>query len=1624
MAFEYIVQKSIVNVLTSALKGQYSVYVDNLRDSNLFGTGVSVNIGENSLSSFTPQQRNIVSLSPDASVIIKKKAFSAFKGLNDLQWMDKTEKMLLRTTKALFAHKVAQIRAYESLTKFEDFFKSNQQISLNLFVELLQNAKYLDAASRTQNEQNLGLIVSALSGILVDSNLPYDSYKEDILKIAKRNAFSQDLNLTTWIVDPESTENYSTGPGTGVIEITTFTNFTTSVNNKTQPSAATLNIEDPYKITNIAEEEIELAIQEALYGTVGLLDALISGEDTLPLLDTSSVISAGLELIGLGDFDGSLDIGYIRDRMRTMYLGKSIINPGDGIHYFIRGNKTVEDYNDLDSAFDESRLKIDESILEAERILFTNKSIDLETYKKLRRLSDNSLAMRQVFSGFVKSSSRSFSGGKWTLKAECTDNMGWLQWSRYMSEPAISDPQGYLEDPLTPYEIKKDGSGRILTASGIELLEENKALLKSGLLRYDSGLLNGQVATEYNLLQGQYSQGGSLRGARIMQHPSGFVYRWKKGIISASANLTGTDPYLEGDVAFNVYKQAYGFPAASTDGGSEGVLNNLDIANILSILIVGQPYNVESFVEQAYMAGSINNRSTSLDPNDAISGVIDVVRRQNKHLGNFKPYRMISLSSMTLEESVSGYILRNDTNNSINQLRQRKVKLKSLSRRLKNTGASGGSTGVLNRTLQGELTSIDNGIQSQVEAFKNAGPISGAEVLTGNYNLLGQSRTLPLTGNYSADYEVTRAMTVLGAQRRIEDVRLNRDNNLFIVSDQYDENTDIRPFLLKFRTSGYKVFQGMYVSTYEKCDAAANFMNMEFFCNNQGHLEFRPPQWNKTPLSILERLFQIKKDGVVPEFLKELFDTRTTSLRRDIHTINVKIVLLSLLLGKYPDSTLIPGMIGYSGAGSLLFFGINQTNVEGVNETTTSLELSEAREGGSSVGSIQDTGNQVLGDGLSVRYSLDKDGDILSGNTSTQLGIFDPVFQESNFSLTSEASSLTNKEKRQEWKEFRKTGDSPIIASVFDNILSTVANPDAASARKIAHPDALNAIRNSFKRVAGTDPASEIIGSSEFSDKNFVYSEENEEGAVGKINNYLSKLQSAISERDKLVSLLERNEEKQQEIEELESILSGDFNSEDIEATGIDALDDINEVLSTVENVGRTAIDIFSGDATEGSLFDHLVEFDDRNLLGPGSGKRFIIEDHDILSCTFSEQEPDATRVDVVGNAPFVGDALNNAFDERYYWAGASDFDLWRQFGYKYKKVPLPFSSDAELQSRPYAIMELQIQRTQVNQAQMTLVGNEYYSPGDVVFVRDNGMLYYVTDVTQSFDFPGQSFSTTLKLENGHPPGVYLPSPLDIIGQQLTKNPLDSQTIVNRNSKGDDKYRELKPDSSILFPANTDITMDNISVLLDYKDNAVRLRNMMISLSSLMITGTRMVLIRCFITTEDDAKREIAEANMDIVKNLLMNPLQLTQADSTAFGANVGNTKGTQAMLLPNGMQAYPVSAESIVLQTVILQDRKNEEAGRFEIKCINKELGELLNNPDLDGIMPLGGPKQKTWLDLRDDLNNMYHIIEVGILDLSKSFSDSLSSKNSVKISDTIKIAQTESQTKEGAAEIVNSAL
>ncbi len=179
---------------------------------------------------------------------------------------------------------------------------------------------------------------------------------------------------------------------------------------------------------------------------------------------------------------------------------------------------------------------------------------------------------------------------------------------------------------------------------------------------------------------------------------------------------------------------------------------------------------------------------------------------------------------------------------------------------------------------------------------------------------------------------------------------------------------------------------------------------------------------------------------------------------------------------------------------------------------------------------------------------------------------------------------------------------------------------------------------------------------------------------------------------------------------------------------------------------------------------------------------------------------------------------------------------------------------------------------------------------------------------------------------------------------------------------------------------------------------------MMIDLSTIMI-GNRVVLVRGFVNNDNSNDLDVVRKNILIIKSMLQNPVQATQTNRFSFGddisegistellslgINIGNKKQTQPMQLPNGLVPNKISADKIVEQIVILNDKSQNTS---QIQCLNPSIrssqkldDKAISEGSLDFVFPKGGPKQRTWLDIRDELSNISSVIEIGILDIDRA--------------------------------------
>ena len=113
-------------------------------------------------------------------------------------------------------------------------------------------------------------------------------------------------------------------------------------------------------------------------------------------------------------------------------------------------------------------------------------------------------------------------------------------------------------------------------------------------------------------------------------------------------------------------------------------------------------------------------------------------------------------------------------------------------------------------------------------------------------------------------------------------------------------------------------------------------------------------------------------------------------------------------------------------------------------------------------------------------------------------------------------------------------------------------------------------------------------------------------------------------------------------------------------------------------------------------------------------------------------------------------------------------------------------------------------------------------------------------------------------------------------------------------------------------------------------------------------------------------------------------------------------------MILPNGLPASPIPSDRILEQIVYLDGTETTEFLCLNSKLltgvtleenIKQQIDELaIDANDYAAVFPKGGPKQSSWLDLRDDLTNINRIIEVGVLDIQTAV-ESASSESGVSV-------------------------
>lgn len=1319
-------------------------------DPTFVGSGKQMVVGSDTGTSTSPleepSQRTYYTQTPNYSIIVKKRSFSGLRDLYKPELMSPAEEWLLRSIKRLTARKCAMMADYEKLTKI---------------------SKMADLGTSPAVILNSLLSVTALgfgNQFIEDFNT-----LSDLEKLALDRQMAK---TSTYYIDPSIPIINGLGVGSGVFEITTISSLSTNLSIEGSGNC-TFTIEDPYQLLIVTEADIEASLLETSLGNfVSALNkvasdlltqsqkldydlnemrkerrvspisfSLVVGKSTIATLDSigfevkkESVndipenhaldqrelevfkrIMTGLDRVS-SELMASMRIGtlnienaeikenmdYARKKLRLYHLGKSIISVMDSVSVFIdggtrrygEGTETTIGENNVFTLADtikhtaenlfnfDNQVQYDADLIKQEYLkIESTTSLSFEQYLQVRMLdlSGNGNGIH-VFGGFVNGVSDLYdaSNGKFTLNINCVSNMEWLGLSRYNASPSLDKADGHVNDPLTPFIIGVDPATGLPTGE-IKLTPENEKRIKDYNLHFDYGDgVGSKLSNMEDMNQDVRVLGQNL--IPIFQHAPGLLYRWKEGIQTSTYNMQTIDPKSKTLVDKRQLYRDIGQYNSNTP------FDNMDGANIISVMVTGQPYNYTTFLQSALQTGSYIPDVTLNKGNDYFHTFLDVTRSINKVQGNFVPFKSLTVSpeeavlplaqALNAQRNLSGFSTK------LSQLRMQVAQIEDKIRFLNKAEIVDIADALRTKKarLEEEITELQKSFNDAIKDTPDGG--ENAVLVAGN-----DVAFVYETINNDKDFKVLGDRLIFESMKKREHVIYNRDKNYLIITDDYDKDYDIQAFVQNLRQQNPNLLQSTLQPVIQLCREVAKILNFEFFTDTQGNLVFRPPQYNRTPLSVLEGMFLLNRTSGIklfPDFILSLFKKREESILRDIIALEWEIKLNGALLGATDDIEVVK-LLSKHQAGDLFFLSSRDDTEKAI------------------VKDIALTPEQ--------RLQIQKDVGKISGqakiNKSNQTGSFSSIAQLNlQKTITSQAEASLNalgsvfqSEKKYYEKALNKlisiTGQSRSNFGEFDKVK-------------------IGAVRN-----GNSTPSTDI-------------------------SNIISKISNLISRRSGLLRALDKT--LQQNVQ-------------------IGKVGEDGNVSFSGRNFARPN-KLFGEELT--GIASKLIEDTRKDILGHLSGQRFIIKDEHILRQQFEEHPPQITNINVIGSEPLLGTTGGNLAEMPQYIAHGVDFDMWRQYGWRGEMdYNVPYFWSVENQCAPYAVMELSRQRKDIVKGNITVIGNEFYQLGDVVYVVGRQLLYYVNSINHSINYDG-NFTTTLDLRYGHPPGEYIPTPLDIIGKSLT----------------------------------------------------------------------------------------------------------------------------------------------------------------------------------------------------------------------------------------------------------------
>jgi len=1036
---------------------------------------------------------------------------------------------------------------------------------------------------------------------------------------------------------------------------------------------------------------------------------------------------------------------YVRKKMRLEFEDRPIIQQQDLVHIFISSKTSVEprisagfnfsftennvfnqadkllsNIDDLFSQIKAPVLSNGENFVEIERNAIVGPQFPLWMWVTMRNEFTRQAAGTHVFAGIVDNASQQYSNGKHTVNVSCKDFTEFLNKGQLNVQPALDVIDSSIFDPLTPFKTDYDPASGILQGEQPELLDENKAILATQLVKFKAGRSRGQVVDidTYALTDVEILTPESPEAKKRVKFfdPDGFVYRWKEGI--GSLVLSGA-PHKLGTGSLR--KETSTLVTSSPWQGQ-------DIMNTLSLLITGQPYNFSTFLKAASNSGFITNdkRISYSSSENFLKGLISDIKKNNTVWGNFIPFKRVTLPDATYQAMLTGEYDVSVNTNKINKLLKEKAeRIDALSSQFSqsgidpryfriganNTPVSSPSTaegsipdrlrvvGTSIYKLDVEITNAQNSLMQSINN-KNLAGKTKIKIWGDDISIEEAEGSSVSTEVKIREREKARKKLLFLTQRRLWKVKANDDPNFFIVDDSYDKNYDIQAFEDSL-AGNPNLFKSTYDTIGNLAKKAADILDLELFADSQGHINARAPAYNRIPSSVLFELIRVKDQKGIklfPEFFESLFFNQIKGLTDKIEVLEDRIRLRAALLGANSDydiGKLLGGSQEANGGNAGFFYLVTDA----------------------------DTGR------------IDANG-------------FGKLILQSSPDFADEA----NKKALSAVNAKLTTAASLNVQFDIIKRIDIISNP----LKKSSYPDPIKNIIQRLENKFFIDPLAKDIA--------------NYRSSPGylkqvKILELFSQLVPLVNERQNVLKLLVnaiKNLDQGTSINTTDVANSAIFttlNSKSKFANG-----KIPEVLLHMvedENVDDLGKDSGSRYIIKDS---HLISFS----ISEKPPEYTVVEVNGSISNKLTN-EVDGLGVGTNGNL------MNTAI--------VADYDMWRLYGFKgTHPFDVAYLSNPEAQCAPFGVFRLNQARKKIFTADVTVKGNEYIQAGEVYYLESRDLLMYAESVSHEFSWDG-SFRTRLNCTYVRKPGEFIPTMLDIIGKGLYTRKNVAELVKNsRNS--------------------------------------------------------------------------------------------------------------------------------------------------------------------------------------------------------------------------------------------------